>query len=464
MRKLWILTLKEIKLAFRDRGLIITMLVTPLVITLVIAGAFGNGGGSGLSDIPVLLINKDEGFLGEELVDVFAMEGVTPLVQLEVAPNSQEAEAAARARVASDEAAVLVVIPPEFSSRLYPFGETAQEILGADFETWGAGETPELTEAQWQALSMAYVQSQQSPAPSEPIEVELYASPDWRISTMVVKSIVAQGLTQLQLTTRGYDAIVSRIISAQMASGDLTMGGQDGDQAALAETFSGLGGSQSAAELEQSYDLPIRLRIESPSGRGFSWLSYSAASQAMIFLMFAVTAGGRTLLAEQEGGTLPRLLITPNPSLTILLGKMAGIVVTGLMQMLLLWGATSLVGAYWGAPFAVAVSIVALVLCASGVGAVISAWAQSPGQAGAIGTAFTLVAAALSGSFVPRFNMPAWLRTVSLVTPNAWGIEIFSSLQNGRSLQEILPLLGGVLVLTVVYYVLGLIGFRRQFN
>ncbi len=460
MRKLWILTLKEIKLAFRDRGLIITMLVTPLVITLVIAGAFGNGGGSALSDIPVLLINKDAGFLGEELADVFTMEEVAHLVQLEIVPDSQEAEAAARARVASDEAAVLVVIPPEFSSRLYPFGETAQEILGADFETWGEGETPELTEAQWQSLSMAYVQSQQSPAPSEPIEVELYASPDWRISTMVVKSIVSQGLTQLQLTTRGYDAIVSRIISAQMASGDLAMDGQEDMQASFAKAFAG----QDADELEQSYDMPIRLRIESPSGRAFNWLDYSAASQAMIFLMFAVTAGGRTLLAEQEGGTLPRLLITPNPSLTILLGKMAGIVVTGLMQMYLLWGATTLVGAYWGAPFAVAVTMVALVLCASGVGAVISALAQSPGQAGAIGTAFTLVAAALSGSFVPRFNMPAWVQTVSLVTPNAWGIEIFSSLQNGRSLREIVPLLGGALVLTVVYYVLGLIGFRRQFN
>ena len=464
MRKLWILTLKEIRLAFRDRGLIITMLVTPLVITLVIAGAFGNGGGSGLSDIPVLLINKDEGFLGEELVNVFAMEGVASLVQLEVVSSSKEVEAAARARVASDEVAVLVIIPSDLTSRLYPFSETAEEILGVDFETWGEGETPELTEEEWQALSMAYVQSQQSTAPSEPAEVVLYASPDWRISTMVVKSIVTQGLTQIQLTTQGYDAIASRIIRAQMASGDLTMGDQDNTQSSLAETFSGFGGSQGAAELEQSYDMPIRLRIKSPSGRGFNWLDYSAASQAIIFLMFAVTAGGRTLLAEQEGGTLPRLLITPNPSLTILVGKMTGITVTGLMQMLLLWGATSLVGAYWGAPLAVAVSMVALVLCASGVGAVISAWAQSPSQAGAIGTAFTLVAAALSGSFVPRFNMPAWVQTVSLVTPNAWGIEIFSNLQNGKSLQEISPLLGGTLALTVVYYILGLIGFRRQFK
>ncbi|NBD35101.1 MAG: ABC transporter permease [Chloroflexi bacterium] len=464
MRKLWILILKEIRLTFRDRGLIITMLVTPLVITLVIAGAFGNGG-SGLSDIPVILINKDEGFLSEELVNVFAMEGVTPLVQLEVAPNSKEAEAAARARVESDDVAVLVIIPSDLTSRLYPFSETAQEILGVDFETWGEGETPELTEAEWQALSMAYVQSQiQTPAPSEPAEVVLYASPDWRISTMIVKSIVTQGLTQLQLTTQGYDAIVSRIIRAQMASGDLSMSDQDNAQAELADTFAGFGGSQGAAELEQSYDLPIRLRIKSPSGRGFSWLSYSAASQAMLFLMFAITSGGRTLLAEQEGGTLPRLLITPNPPLTILLGKMAGIAVTGLMQMLLLWGATSLVGAYWGAPVAVAISMVVLVLCASGLGAFISAWAQSPGQAGAVGTAFSLVAAALSGTFVPRPNMPAWGQTVSLVTPNAWGIEIFSNLQNGKSLQEILPLLGGALALTVGYYILSLIGFRRQFK
>jgi ABC-type multidrug transport system permease subunit len=61
-------------------------------------------------------------------------------------------------------------------------------------------------------------------------------------------------------------------------------------------------------------------------------------------------------------------------------------------------------------------------------------------------------------------NLPGWVQTFSLITPNAWGIEIFSALQAGGDLAGILPLLGGALGLTVVYYVVALIGFRRQFR
>jgi ABC-2 type transport system permease protein len=180
--------------------------------------------------------------------------------------------------------------------------------------------------------------------------------------------------------------------------------------------------------------------------------------------MFAVTSGGRTLLAEREGGTLPRLLVSPTPALTILVGKMAGIVLTGLLQVSLLWGATSLWGAYWGPPLGVAPAIVALVLCATGVGALISAWARTPGQASAIGTAVTLVASALSGTFFPRMGLPEWVQTLSLVTPNAWGIELFTALQSGEGGSTLLPLLGGTLALTVAYYLAALFGFRRQFD
>jgi ABC-2 type transport system permease protein len=211
-------------------------------------------------------------------------------------------------------------------------------------------------------------------------------------------------------------------------------------------------------------DLPIQLEVVSPSGHVFSWLDYSAASMAILFLMFAVTSGGRTLLAERQMGTLPRLAITPTANLTILIGKMAGIILTGLLQVGVLWGATSLIGAYWGPPLAVIVALLALVIAATGVGVMISAWAKSAGQAGAIGTAFTLIAAAASGSFFPRMNLPLAMRTASYITPNAWGVEIFSRLQSGGDLGSILPLLGGLLVLTVVYYTVAAIGLRRNFD
>ena len=109
-------------------------------------------------------------------------------------------------------------------------------------------------------------------------------------------------------------------------------------------------------------------------------------------------------------------------------------------------------------------SIFALVLCASGVGALISAWAKNAGQASAIGTAVTLVGSAVSGTFFPREGLPDWLQSLSLITPNAWGIEIFSELQLGKGMVEILPRLGGVLLLTFIYYGVALVGFRRQFE
>ncbi len=288
----------------------------------------------------------------------------------------------------------------------------------------------------------------------EPAIVEIYASSDWQISTSVIRGVTTQALEQMNMTIAGTTTIISRMIEAQLAQEE------DGPP--------GLGtigsGEALAPDTGEVRELPIKLRIVSPTGRGFSWLDYSATSMAILFLMFAVTAGGRTLLAERELGTLPRLLITPTASLTILVGKMAGIVLTGLLQVGVLWGATSLIGAYWGAPSAVIVALVALVICATGVGALISAWAKTPGQAGAIGTAFTLTAAALSGSFFPRMNLPAWTRTLSLITPNAGGIEIFTVLQAGQSLGDILPYLGGLLLLTVVYYAIAAFGFRRQFD
>jgi ABC-type multidrug transport system permease subunit len=135
-----------------------------------------------------------------------------------------------------------------------------------------------------------------------------------------------------------------------------------------------------------------------------------------------------------------------------------------MLQVSVLWGATTAIGTYWGTPLGVIPAIVVLVLCATGVGAVISAWAQNPGQAGAIGTAVTLAGSALSGSFFPRMNLPGWVQTFSLITPNAWGIEIFSALQAGDGFVDILPLLGGALGLTALYYIAALIGFRRQFR
>lgn len=450
MRKLLTLALKEVRLTFRDVAAIVTMLVTPLALTLAIAAAFSGGGGGNLSDIPVLLLNQDRGTFSQPLIDGLQSKGARALIDLHIVTD----EAAARARVDADESAVLIIIPPDFSARVFPQGAAVQNALGLDLTTLDQAQTEALTPEQQQIIGMIFAQAQIQATPSAPTVIELYASPNWRISTAVVKGIVTQSIEIMNIEMHGIQNIMTRITLAR-----IQQGAAPEDSASMTGALpGGLGDTGDIG------DLPVRLQTVSPSGRGFNWLDYSAASMAILFLMFAVTSGGRTLLAEQEWGTLPRLLVSPTPALAILVGKMAGVVLTGLLQVIILWGATALVGAYWGPPLAVIPAILALVICVGGVGAMVSAWAQTPGQAGAIGSAITLIGAAVSGSFFPRMNLPVWVQKLSLITPQAWGIEIFSKLQQGGRLADILPLLGAVLLVTVFYYGVALVGFRRQFK
>ena len=46
---------------------------------------------------------------------------------------------------------------------------------------------------------------------------------------------------------------------------------------------------------------------------------------ALMFLMFTVSYGGRSLLVEEATGTLPRLLVSPTTVTQILAGKIFGI-------------------------------------------------------------------------------------------------------------------------------------------
>ena len=443
MRKLVVLAFKEVLVTFRDVGALVTMLVTPLALTLVMMAAFGGGSNSSpLSDIPVLLLNRDTGRFGQVLTDIFFSPSVGDLVTPTLVED--EAEAAARARVEANEVAALVIIPADFSARVFPFGARAQELVGVNV-TALAPDTP-LTPEQQAGLAQAFMDSQtrSEEARIDPVIVEIYASPDRRISALIVKAIVSQGLERLNIQIAGTTNIVARL-----AAGMFQAGQTDVDVAAALGAMSAGSAGQMPSD-SATTNLPIRLVITSTTGRGFSWLGYYASSMAVLFLMFAVTSGGRTLLAERQRGTLPRLLISPTSALTILLGKMGGIVLTGVLQMLILWGATTLIGAYWGHPGGVLLTIVLLVVCASSVGALISAWARTPGQASAIGSAITLIGGALSGSFFVRWNLPQWVQQLSLVTPNAWGIEILSRLQAGRAATAILPWLGGMILLTVI--------------
>jgi ABC-2 type transport system permease protein len=109
-------------------------------------------------------------------------------------------------------------------------------------------------------------------------------------------------------------------------------------------------------------------------------------------------------------------------------------------------------------------TILFVVAAATGWGMLIAAFSKTPSQAAISGTAITLVFAIGSGSFFPREFLPSWLQTISLISPNAWGIEAFNSIRLGATAAELLPLWGGMIAMFAILFVISTFVFRKQYQ
>jgi len=106
---------------------------------------------------------------------------------------------------------------------------------------------------------------------------------------------------------------------------------------------------------------------------------------------------------------------------------------------------------------------VAMVIAATAWGMLLAAWARTPAQAGWLGSALSLTFAGLAGNFLPRQSLPAWLRTASLFTPNAWGLEAFTSLASGGGLADVVGAIAALLAMAALVFAIATLAFRRQY-
>jgi ABC-2 type transport system permease protein len=227
-------------------------------------------------------------------------------------------------------------------------------------------------------------------------------------------------------------------------------------------------GEQIAAQAAEIAQQPALIRVHSrvagSERTGFDFLNYMAPSMAILYLTFTMANAGRSILAERDSGTLPRMLITPSRQAVVLGGKMLGVYLTGLLQMaIVLIAGRFLFAISWGDPLAVILLTLALVGAASGWGVAIAAFARTPSQAGTTAMAINLVFAALAGNFIARSAYPMWLQKVGFITPNAWGIEGYWALIYGGTLLEALPGIFALLGMAIVLFTLAGFAFRRQY-
>src|SRR5687767_3695317 len=124
MKKLFLIGMKDLKIRYRDRAALIFILLTPFLLTLgmgLVTGRFSGDNSSGISDIPIAIVNLDNDSLGDALVDVFNSEDLADLVE---ATLSEDPEAA-RLLVDEDEVAAAIIIPAGFTQSVIPQNENA---------------------------------------------------------------------------------------------------------------------------------------------------------------------------------------------------------------------------------------------------------------------------------------------------------------------------------------------------
>lgn len=399
---------------FRDRAALIFMLLAPFLLTIgmgFVTGRF-SGGSSGLSNIPVVIVNQDKQDLGNALEDLINSEDLADLME----PTALSDPMAARQLIESDQASAAIIIPGGFTESIIPNTD-------AIFD--------------------------QNAIQLEAVQIEVYSNPAQPTSAGIVKAIVDEFISRVE---EGRTTNMTSIVQL-MASGLVSP----------QNVGSEVGGLFQNVDQTESPAIMLKTDKEGPDAVEFDMLSYFAPGMALMFLMYTVSYGGRSILAERSGGTLPRLMVSPTQTAQILGGKVLGIFFMGVAQVgILILASSVFFQVKWGDPLGIIVLILAAVFGSSGWGMIITAFARTPAQVGSTGSAVMLIFGILGGSFINLEQMPPFLQTFSKITPNAWGLDGFTTLALGGTAANLVEPIMALLIMGILLLGISVILFNRN--
>ena len=422
--KSWTIAWKDTLVRFRDRNALVMMLAAPLVIAAITGAAFGGflsgSEATTITDIPLIIVDGDGSEASQDFIEILTSADLAQLLE----PTLMNDLEAARARVRRGEVRAVVYIPAGF-------GQSLESQFAFD--------------------------------DSEPVTstVQLITDPAASVTPIIIDSVVTQ-------ITNGFvtAGISGRIVSERLAADATELG------PAMAGIAPGLDSLEDtlAQEIEASFSggnatgVNLNTIAVGQEEEGFNLLAFFVPSLGIFFLMFTMLDGARSILDEQEEGTLDRLLSTPTSHSQILLGKIGGVLLTGVLQFSVFVLISRLIfNVTWGPIAGLVLMMVAVVAACTSLGTLIAAFARDATQANIFGSVVALLFAALGGNFAPAQNFPEWLQPLSLLTINRWALDGFIDLTIGRlGLSAILPEAGVLLVMAAVFFVLGLYQFRRR--
>jgi len=421
--KVFDIALKDLLRSLRNAFFLGFGLGVPLLMGVIFYFAFGGLASEGGFDIPrvdVLVVNLDEpvveygGFsAGEMLVGILQSEQLAELL----AVTESDSADAARAAVDNQEADVAVIIPAGLSAAVFD--------------------------------------------PQGQAEVEVYHDPTLTIGPGIVKSIVTQFI----------DTLAGSKIAAGVAYDQLTEQGATVDGTILQNVAMQYG--EWSASLAESQGASVLLAVQSPAGgeeKGNLALAIVGGVMTGMMVFYAFYTGAASalsILQEEEDGTLPRLFTTPTPMSAILGGKLIAVFALVIVQVLVLMAFSSLIfKTAWGAAAPLSMAIVGLVVLAASFGIFVMSWLKDTRQAGVVIGGVMTVLGMVGISSVFTANVPGaaggFAAILPLFTPQGWAMRAWQLVRDGGTVSDVLLPFAVMIALTVVFFSIGVLRFRKR--
>jgi len=226
----------------------------------------------------------------------------------------------------------------------------------------------------------------------------------------------------------------------------------------------GLAAARAAAASVAGVDVAVQDTGTRIFPANLGMFSLGAQSQLVLFMFLTSMTAATQLILTRQLGVSRRMLSTPTPVGSILVGEMLGRFGVAMIQGIFIVLLSALVfGVSWGDPFAAAVLVVMFALVGTGAAMVVGAFANNPDQAGTFGVFAGMALGALGGAMVPIEIFGEPMRTIAHVTPHAWAIEGFRALLfEGGDVVRIAPQLGVLGAMSLALIAVATVRLRRQ--
>jgi ABC-2 type transport system permease protein len=399
MRYLLSIAWNTLKVDFSQRGTYISVLILPLIFTLVIGVAGSGLGKNGGNRIPVALVDHDGGALAQAFAETLNESGELVVISVD--------EETAMQYLQDLNVVAVAVLPPGFT---------------ADLQS-GGGVTIQLHYFEMNTLAVAAREAIQ-PAVARVARSALAA----QISVVEAESMRPFAS---QSERQAYFARSLEIAEEQAAKDPVLV------QLVMAEETVSLN--------------PVM---------GFKSAS---PGQLVTWLLFTLMAGSVVLVGERRDGTLRRLLATPAPRWSILGGKLLGRFTLGMIQaaVLVLFGQFAL-GVEWGnSPLGMAMVTVCFGLAATALGLLLSTLARTGQQASTISLLGMFLLAPLGGAWFPLEITPRAFQQAVQALPTTWAMRGYLDvILRAKGPEDVLVPCGILLAFAAVFFFAGLLRFR----